>query len=423
MSYNNQTNACSIFMERIILHCDLNNFYASVECFYNPVLRDVPFAVTGSEDERHGIVLAKNYPAKAFGIKTGDTVLDARRKCPKLVTKEGEFEKYLHYSKKFKAMLLEYSDLVESFGIDESWVDATQSCGGKSGKQIADELRQRIRDELGLTISVGVSWNKIFAKLGSDLKKPDATTVIDRSNYRDKVWSLPAAELLYVGKATNEKLSRRGIYTIGDIANANEQALNNLLGKWGSTLKIFANGQDSSEVKQYEEGREVKSVGNSLTCYRDLTTNHEVMALFYVLAESVASRIRQGGFVANNVGIYVRDTELVSFVRQANMKQPTQLSGEIAAQAMVLFVSNYTWTKSIRSLGVRVSGFGAASRQLSLLSQDDYEKGLALEQTIEKIRDRFGHGAIQRGAVFTDKKLIQFDPEEQNTIHPVGFMG
>ena len=240
-------------MERVILHADLNNFYASVECLHQPELRERPVVVGGDEAARHGIVLAKNYPAKALGIKTGETIWQIRQKWPQVVVVPADFALYQRFSRLVKRIFADYSDQVESFGIDECWLDVTGSLHGeRTGADIADELRRRIRDELGLTASVGVSWNKIFAKLASDLHKPDATTVIDRDNYQAVVWPLPVEELLYVGRATRRKLYDRSIRTIGDLAQAEPELLRLALGKWGELLRDFANGRDASLVAEWD---------------------------------------------------------------------------------------------------------------------------------------------------------------------------
>ena len=281
---------------RTILHSDLNNFYASVECRRRPELAGKPVIVCGSKEDRHGIVLAKNMLAKSCGVRTGDVIWEAKRKCPGVVEIPADFPEYLRFSKKVRRIYERYTDRVEAFGIDECWLDVTESLSlFGSGREIAEEIRNSVKSELGVTVSVGVSYNKIFAKLASDLKKPDAVTVISAENYREVVWSLPAEELLYVGKATKRKLNGVGIYTIGDIARAEESFLLRRLGKWGSYLWRFANGLDDTEVVRVGEEENVKSIGNSLTNYRDLENEEEVFTLIWLLADSVAMRLRESG--------------------------------------------------------------------------------------------------------------------------------
>ena len=258
-------------MQRVILHCDMNNFYASVECMLNPELKNKPVAVCGSVEERHGIVLAKNYAAKAFGVSTGEAIWQAKQKCRNLVVVPPHFEEYIKYSKLARNVYQRYTDQVESYGIDECWLDVTGSSSLKGdGLLIAQEISRRMKSELGITVSVGVSLNKIFAKLGSDYKKPDAITTMYKSEYKQKAWSLPVADLLYVGKSTNRKLALFGIKTIGDLARADEDVLNSHLGKMGSILWSFANGYDDSPVKLENTHAPIKSVGNSTTTPKDL---------------------------------------------------------------------------------------------------------------------------------------------------------
>ena len=287
-------------MERFILHSDLNNFYASVESLYNPSIRNKAVAVVGDEEKRHGIVLAKNYIAKSYGVKTGDTVWEARQKCrEELVCVPARFELYLYISKIVKSIYREYSDRVESFGIDEAWIDISHLARNfEEAEKIANNIRCRIIAEVGLTVSVGVSFNKIFAKLGSDLKKPNATVVITKDNYKDKVWSVPVEELLYVGRATKKKFEKGNIKTIGDLANTDLKYLKLTLGKMGETLHRFANGEDCSEVSKVTDAEKIKSFGNSTTCPIDLYNNEQVKSIIYMLAESVAERMKEKGFYA-----------------------------------------------------------------------------------------------------------------------------
>ena len=410
-------------MSRTILHVDLNSFYASVELIHRPELRDKPVAVCGDAEARHGIVLAKSEMAKKAGVKTGDVIWEARLKCPGLVTLSADFHKYLRFSRKARAIYADYSDQIESFGIDECFVDVTGSFKlFGSGPDIADTIRKRFREELGLTASAGVSWNKIFAKLGSDMKKPDATTVITKENFRDKVWPLPVGELLYVGRSTRQKLQNRGIYTIGDLANRDVHRLRLLLGVWGETLWAFANGLDSAPVRLNGEESIVKSVGNSTTTVRDLVNDTDVKLIIYVLAESVAARLRKHGLKCRTVAISVRNNDLYSFDRQGKLLIPSFLSDDIAGKAMELFKANYTWDKPIRSIGVRGADLVTANAhvQIDLFDGDNLEAE-TLEQTIDTIRKRFGHYSVQRCAMLLDRQLTGFNPKDDHTIHPVSY--
>lgn len=410
-------------MSRTILHVDINNFYAAVECIYRPEIRDKPVAVCGDAEARHGIVLAKNQIAKMADVKTGDAIWEAKLKCPGLVTVSADFRKYLRFSRKAREIYADYTDQMESFGIDENWLDVTGSLQlFGSGTTIADTIRRRFRDELGITASAGVSWNKIFAKLGSDMKKPDATTVITKDNYKETVWPLPVGDLLYVGRSTRKKLQNRGVFTIGDLAIRDVRSLRLLLGVWGETLWSFANGLDTAPVRLNGEESVVKSVGNSTTTVRDLKNETDVKLIFYVLAESVASRLRKHGLKCKTVAIHVRDKDLISFDRQGKLQAPTFVSDDIAQKAMELFRQNYTWDKTIRSLGVRGADLVTANGhiQLNLFDGDNIEAE-TLEQTVDQIRNRFGHYSIQRCAMLLDRQLTGFNPKDDYTIHPVSY--
>ncbi len=411
-------------MERIILHCDLNNFYASVECLYNPSIRNLPVAVCGSQDLRHGIVLAKNYIAKKYQIITGEAIWQAKQKCPNLVVIKPNYSLYLKFSKEARDIYSRYTNLIESFGIDECWIDVSESTKlYGTGEKIANEIKEAIKDELGITASIGVSFNKIFAKLGSDLKKPDAVTVISNDNYKSLVWNLPVGELLYVGRSTKKKLTNVGIMTIGDLATVSPVFLRKQLGKWGETLWLFANGMDESDVTTIDFQSIIKGIGNSMTTARDLVNDDDVKLTFYVLAESVAERLRKHNFMGKTVQIYIRDNELSSIERQAKLSNPSYISGELATRAMDIFNRNWDWHKPIRSLGIRTTDLVTADTytQLSLLEDQNRRIKLeTLEESIDALRKRFGHYAIQR-ALFLKDKALNSNPIEDNIIHPVSF--
>ena len=412
-------------MTRNILHCDMNNFYASVECMLNPELKQYPVAVCGSVEERHGIVLAKNYKAKAFKVATGDAVWQAKQKCPDLVVVPPHYEEYLKYSKLAKAIYCDYTNQVEPYGMDECWLDisGTKKLFGKP-VDVANEIRERIKFELGLTISVGVSFNKIFAKLGSDYKKPDAITTMYKSEFKQKAWSLPVADLLYVGKSTNRKLALFGIKTIGDLARADEDVLNSHLGKMGSILWSFANGYDDSPVKLENTHAPIKSVGNSTTTPKDLVCDEDVKIVLYILAESVAARLRENGFRCRVVEISVRDNELFSFTRQKKIDHATNITGEIAAYAYQIFKENYNWSKPIRSVGVRGADLVTDNywEQIDLFSSvEKREKQMKMDSVVDEIRRRFGFYSIQRGLMYRDRILSAVNAKEEHTVHPHGY--
>lgn len=413
-------------MEREILHVDMNNFYASVECLYHPELRGKPVAVGGDPERRHGIVLAKNYEAKRFGVKTGEALWQAREKCPDILFVEPHFDRYLKYSQMAHEIYDGFTDQVESFGLDECWLDVTGSrslFGG--GEQVAKIIRGRIKSELGVTASVGVSFNKIFAKLGSDMKKPDATTVIRRKNYRTAVWPLPAEDLLYVGPATKRKLKQMHIQTIGELANTDVSLLELRFGKIGRMLWSFANGLDTSPVAKAGQGPKIKSIGNSTTTPRDLINDHDIRVTLYVLCESVAQRLREQGARCTTVQVSMRDNELFCYEAQAPLETPSYTARTIFACAWALCREKRRSKKPLRSIGVRACNLiWGGTRQLSFLSEIQQEqKYEALENAIDGLRSRFGHTCVQRGLLLEDVQLSRLNPKDDHVIHPIGFLG
>ena len=410
-------------MPRFILHSDLNNFYASVECLYNPELRNKAVAVVGDEEKRHGIVLAKNYIAKKYGVKTGDTVWEAKQKClEELVCVTANFDRYYFVSKLVKDMYRTYTDKVESFGIDEAWLDVSDRVKTfDEAYALAEKIRVRVIEEIGLTVSIGVSYNKIFAKLGSDLKKPNAVTTITPDNYQTVVWSLPCEELLYVGRATKLKLNKMGIRTIGDLANTDVDILRSVLGKNGETLHTFANGLDGTPVSKYDSPEQVKSIGNSTTCPRDLKTNEEVKAVIMVLAESVARRLREKGLWCSTVSLGIKTNDLQSNEVSKKIDNPTNLASVIAKECYSLF--NFDWSQTIRAVGVRTSGLSDQPVVQYNFFQNEQTniKKEKFEKEIDKLRSRYGYNIIKRGSVCA-LKLDDINPENiTHTIHPVSY--
>ncbi len=410
-------------MERTILHIDMNNFYASVECLYNPAIRGKPVAVVGDVEQRHGIVLAKNYMAKRYQVSTGDPIWMAKQKCPEIVLVPPHFDRYLYYSAMAREMYGAYTGRVESFGLDECWLDVSSAGQYDEGKRIADELRGRIKEELGVTASVGVSYNKIFAKLGSDMKKPDATTVITRSDFQKIVWPLPVGDLLYVGPATRNKLARYCIRTIGELARTDLKSLRYMLGKIGVMLWSFANGLDASPVSEFGTGPLIKSVGNSTTAPRDLVTDEDVRITLLALCESVAERLRDAGYLCKTVQISIRDNQLQSYERQGALPVPACTSAALFDKAFALYQRNRP-KQPVRSLGVRACNLLLDDcRQLSLLPEiEKARRKEALEKTVDSLRRRFGHFSVQRGVMLTDPLLSHLDAKNDHVIHPVSFL-
>ena len=411
-------------MGRAILHIDMNSCYASIECLHHPEIRHLPVAVGGDVEARHGIILAKNELAKRAGVKTGEALWQAKQKCPDLVTVPPHYQLYLRFSRMARAIYAEYTDLIEPFGLDEAWIDVTGSGVFGDAVEIAETIRNRVKFELGITVSIGVSFNKIFAKLGSDYKKPDAVTVFGKDDYREKVWPLPVEELLYVGPATTRKLRARCIRTIGDLAQTGPSLLHSWLGKMGYVLHAFANGNDPSPVAPLGEEAIIKSIGNSTTTPRDLTCEEDVNIIFYVLAESVAARMRENGFRAKTVQISLRDTGLFSFERQCKLEFPSCLASELHDAGMRLLQDNYRFRKPLRSVGIRGMDLVPIQTAIQLNFFEDpvrREKRERLEVAVDELRRRFGHAAVSRAVTMCDPSLGTLNPKDDHTIHPVGY--
>lgn len=394
--------------DRAILHSDLNSFYASVEIMLNPSLRDMAIAVCGSTEDRHGIVLAKSEKAKKAGIKTGMVNWEARQKCPGLLMVPPQYEQYLKYSKLTREIYQRYTDQVEPYGMDECWLDVTGSlgvCG--SALSIAEEIRCTTREELGLTVSIGVSYNKIFAKLGSDMKKPDAITVINRYDYQEKVWPLPVSDLFYVGRATDKKLARYGIRTIGELARAPRDFRKSTLGKNGEMLWFFANGEDLSRVMPNDFQSPVKSIGHGTTCTADLESNEEVWKVMLHLTQDIGHRLRVHDMKANGVQITVKDNTLSYRQYQMQLPMATQSPMEIASAARHLFENNYDWHTFVRAVTVSAINLEPKFMPQQLMLFDDAARRARLEKlddTIETIRGRFGKWSIYSASLLGSMK-------------------
>lgn len=412
---------------RVILHSDINSCYASIEHLHHPELSGKPLAVGGDPEKRHGIVLTADYMAKKRGVKTGMALWQAKQVCPEITFISPRMDLYLRFSRMAHEICGEYTDLQEPYGIDESWLDVTNSCSLKGdGYQIAQEISNRMKKELGITVSVGVSFNKIFAKLGSDYKKPDAITTMYESEFRMKAWEIPVSDLLYVGRSTNKKLESLGIRTIGGLAQMDEKILQSRLGKMGAVLWAFANGYDDSPVKRENTSAPIKSIGNSTTTPKELETDEDVKIMLYILSESVAVRLRENGFRCRTVEISIRDNELYSFTRQCKLDNASNITGEIASMAYRLFKANYRWDKPIRSVGVRGADLVNDNymEQLDLFCDFQMrEKQMKMDVAVDDIRRRFGFYSIQRGLMYRDRALSAVNAKEDHTVHPHGYFG
>ena len=429
-------------MDRVILHSDCNCFYASVELLHHPELAGKPLAVGGDPEARHGIVLTADYTAKRYGVKTGMALWQAKQVCPEITFLPPRMDLYLRFSRMAHEIYADYTDRQEPYGIDECWLDVTGSASLKGdGLLIAKEISSRIKYELGITVSIGVSFNKIFAKLGSDYKKPDAITTMNKDEFQQKAWPLPVSDLLYVGASTNKKLRELGIKTIGNLAQTDESVLNSRLGKMGSILWAFANGYDDSPVKIENTSAPIKSVGNSTTTPKDMETDEDVKIVLYILAESVAARLRENGFRCRTVEITMRDNDLYHFSRQMKLTNASNITKEIAEAGYQLYKENYRlpadreelqseerafYQKPLRSIGIRGTDLVTDNywEQLDLFSDPERRVKLGkVDAAVDEIRKRFGFYSIQRGLMYRDRILSSVNAKDDQTVHPHGYFG
>ena len=404
-------------MDRVIFHCDCNSFYASVELLSHPDLRAKPVAVCGDPQSRHGIILAKNEPAKACGVKTAETIWQARRKCPDLILLPAHHHLYREYSRRVNAIYERFTDLVEPFGIDESWLDVTGTLHlfGSDAVALADRIRDTMRSELGLTVSVGVSFNKVFAKLGSDYKKPDATTLITTENFRHIVWPLPVTDLLFVGRAAARVMEQYGIHTIGQLAAFDRDALVRLLGKTGGQLWNYANGLENDPVAPAGQYTPPKSVGNGLTFPRNLTTREEVRQGLALLCDQVAVRLRRHHLKAGTVQLTIRDPEFKDICRQQPLDAPTCTARELHRTAMDIVARAWRPNAPIRALTVTAHNLipeAECAEQQTLFDlqaprrRDKVEK---LERAMDAIRHKYGRDALTTGRLTTPSRADEED--------------
>ncbi len=404
-----------------ILHCDCNSFFASVELLDHPELQHLPVAVCGDPESRHGIILAKNEHAKRFGIQTAETLWQARQKCPNLQTLPAHHEKYRHWCNIINEIYCSYTARVEPFSVDESWLDITNvwHLYADSPKAMGDLVRERVKNETGLCISVGVSFNKIFAKMGSDYKKPDATTLITPENYKQMLWGMPARELIYVGKTTAEKLAAFGVHTIGELAAASPEQLVALLGKSGLELSRFARGEDTAPVCRWGEGEPIKSIGSGVTFKRNLITDADIRTGLSSLAEEVGFRLRKNGMYASAVQVMIKDTEFKSITRQKQLPFSSHLAGEIEAAAYALVHANWQIGRPIRMLTVTALGLTTEPFAVQQSLFDDAPKPNpkreALEQSLDTIRDKYGRRSIAKANLMKNELGLEdfTEPKEQ----------
>lgn len=410
-------------MKRIIFHIDQNCYFASVEMISHPEYRNVPMAVVGDQEARHGIVLAKNELAKKAGIKTAEAIWQAKAKCPDLVLAPAHHEKYEFYSMKLRELYYNYTDRVEPFGLDECWLDMTDCCKDfDDAVRVADSIREKVKENFSLTCSVGISFNKIFAKLGSDYKKPDATTLFSDLDWKEKIWPLPADDLLFVGKSTMARLRKINVRTIGDLARTDKDYIIRYLGKAGEMLWNYANGLDDSPVAEAGHKREIKSVGNSTTTATDMTSDAAVQRTLHMLSESVAERLRKHKLKGTVIQIEVRDRDLERYEKQKILFEPTDNAGVIYRTAKELFENSWEWKKGIRSIGVRCSKVIPADQgtQISIFSnEEERARTSKLDKVIDDINRRYGKGVISSAAeAELQKSKERAAPISGDPFHP-----
>lgn len=405
-------------MGRVVLHCDCNSFFASVETALNPAYKDVPMAVCGSVEDRHGIVLAKNDLAKKYGVKTAETVYSAKKKCPGLVIAKPHHAVYEEFSKRVNQIYLRYTDMVEPFGIDESWLDVTasQKLFG-DGFAIAEKIRADVKCEIGITVSIGVSFNKVFAKLGSDYKKPDAITVIDEHNFKRIVYPLPVSDLLFVGRKTADALAHLGIRTIGELAVASESILVSRFGKAGEMLHKYACGRDDSPV--CSEREDAKSIGSGFTFRHDLLGREECRKGIDFLADDIGTKLRAKGMKCGTVQLTIKDEYLRSIQRQRPQNPPTDISREIANTAYQILLDEWIENKPVRMLTVTATGLthsDMVAEQINLFDDPDSnprDKSKKREEAVDKIRQKFGNTSISQ-ASFIDSDIGIFSSDKNS---------
>jgi len=410
-------------MERFILHSDANSFYASVEMLLNPSLRGKAVAVCGSVENRHGIVLAKSEAAKKAGVKTGQANWEARQACPGLIVVPPQYEQYCKFSALLRNIYLRYSNEVESFGMDECWIDITPICTSfQEAERIANEIRESVKSELGITVSVGVSFNKILAKLGSDMKKPDAVTVLDGSNWRERVWPLAASEILYVGRATTRKLAKYGVNTIGDLAMTQPDILRSWFGKNGVALWVYANGLDQSRVMPIDFHPDVKSVGHGITCSRDLLCEEEVWRVMLELSQDVGHRLRRYHLAATGVQVFVRNHDLYGEQYQMRLPYPTQSPLEVAQAGRLLFGNRYRWDSDVRAITIRAINLVDSNGPMQLDVFGDWDSRLKrqrLDDCIDQIRGRFGKQSIMAASLLD---ALPIPDDDRDMVRMPGLM-
>ena len=392
--------------ERVIFHVDVNSAFLSWSAAYrvkvlgeSQDLREIPSVVAGDRESRHSIILAKSTPAKKYGIQTGEPLFQALEKCPNLAVVEPDYELYVQASRHFVSLLRQFSPVVEQYSIDEAWVDmtGTERLWGPP-RLAAEQMRRRVWEELGFTVNVGISSNKLLAKMAGDFEKPNKVHTLFPEEVERKFWPLPVRDLFLVGAATERKLKLLGIYTIGDLAHADVKVLKKRLGKHGETIWHFANGRNADAVTP--EPAENKGYGNSTTTARDVTSREEAHQVILSLCETIGMRLRRDGKCGGCVTVHLRTNEFQHFSHQAVLGGATNMTGEIFEAACRIFDEAWDAVTPLRQLGVQVTRLsGEPYRQFDFfsgLSPQQFEKKLRLDETVDALRDKYGEDVIRR---------------------------
>ena len=401
--------------DRLILHSDLNNFYASVECALNPELRDVPLAVAGNPERRHGVVLAKNAIAKKAGVKTGDVIWEAEAKCPGLKIVPPHFDLYTRYSNRIFELYTRFTSQVEPFGPDECWLDCTGSTRlFGDGEEIAKRILAEVKKETFLTVSVGVSFSKPLAKLCSDAAEPDGYFTATRDDYREKLWKRDVGDLMMVGRKTVPTLNRLNIHTIGDLALADEKLLSSVLGVNGVKLKHAALGDDGEPVREYDKRRKTESVGHGMTAVKDLLDPEDVRAVICYLSEKIAARMIKYGVKGSGVHVDLRSFELIHASKQMKLSRPTLSSADIADAAFTMAMSlQREHAVPLRTISVSVFDLSPSDSAVQLSMFDENQvKRESLEKAIDGIKRKYGRDTIKRANLIARDFIYDKDDDE-----------
>lgn len=386
--------------DRIIFHVDVNSAFLSwtaVEKLRKGEkidIREIPAVIGGDEESRHGVVLAKSMPAKKYGIVTGESLYSARRKCPKILIFSPSFSIYKESSSKLMSLLKEYTPIIEQYSIDECFMDLTYDIGNLTPLKLAEVIKERVKSELGFTVNIGISTNKLLAKMASELEKPDKINTLYKYEIKTKLWPLPVGELFMVGRSGKEKLNKLFIHNVGELANFNVDILVNKFKSYGKLIWEYANGIDDSKVNSSEE--EVKVISNSVTLTKDIISQEEIRKVLIEISENVSSRLRKIDRCAASISVSIRTSNFKNYSHQKKLKTPTNCTKDIIEISNFIFME--MWKREpIRLLGIQLSGLcDSEIKQISLFENSSDEKNASLDKTMDLIRQKYGDSAVKR---------------------------